>query len=180
MKNLVKGILDEIGEDSDREGLLKTPERVDRSLRFLTSGYDVDVQKVINGAVFTEDFNEMVVVKDIELYSLCEHHMLPFFGNCHVGYIPGGKVLGLSKLPRIIEVFSRRLQVQERLTTQIANAIYESINPQGVAVIIEAQHLCMMMRGVQKQNSCTTTSCMLGVFQNDAKTRMEFLNLIKP
>ena len=168
----------ELGEDPARDGLAKTPHRVDRALRFLTSGYDQDIDVVINNALFTVDDSEMVIVKDIDFYSLCEHHLLPFFGRCHVAYLPRDKVIGLSKLPRIVEVFSRRLQVQERLTNQIAETIAEKLNPLGVAVVLEASHLCMRMRGVQKQNSTAITSAMRGMFRTDARTRMEFLDLL--
>ena len=176
--DLVAGLLEYLGEDPTREGLLRTPERVVRSLCFLTSGYQQDVTDVVNGAVFAEAYSEMVLVRDIELYSLCEHHLLPFFGKAHVAYIPDGRVIGLSKLPRIVEVFARRLQVQERLTVQIAEALDEVLAPLGVAVIIEAAHLCMMMRGVQKQNNQTVTSSMRGVFLDDVRTRTEFLDLV--
>ena len=156
-----------------------TPKRVEKALRFLTSGYDADIDTVLNGALFTVDYSEMVIVKDIDFYSLCEHHLLPFFGKCHVAYIPSTKVIGLSKVPRLVDVFSRRLQVQERLTSQIAETILEKVAPLGVAVVVEATHLCMSMRGVQKQNSFAVTSAMLGAFRNNARTRMEFLELIK-
>ena len=179
MQDAVRGLLDEVGENPDREGLLKTPERVAKSLRFLTHGYEVDAKELLQGALFESDTDEMVVVKDIELYSLCEHHMLPFFGRAHVAYLPRKKIVGLSKLPRVVDVFSSRLQVQERLTTQVAEAIQEALNPRGVAVLIEAQHLCMMMRGVAKQNSSTVTSCMLGGFRNDPKTRTEFMEIVR-
>jgi GTP cyclohydrolase IA len=168
-----------LGEDPDREGLLRTPRRVAESLRFLTSGYDQSLDEIIAGAVFAEEYEEMVLVKDIELYSLCEHHLLPFFGKAHVAYVPDGHVVGLSKLPRIVDVFARRLQVQERLTTQVAEAIDGCLQPHGVAVVVEAAHLCMMMRGIQKQNSQTLTSCMLGSFRDDEKSRAEFLELIR-
>ncbi|HEY6380051.1 MAG TPA: GTP cyclohydrolase I FolE [Candidatus Dormibacteraeota bacterium] len=176
----IAGTLAAIGEDPTRDGLVHTPERVARSLRFLTDGYDRSVPEVINGAVFAESYSEMVAVTDIELYSLCEHHMLPFFGRAHIAYIPQGRIVGISKLPRVVDVFAHRLQVQERLTTQIAEALDEAITPAGIAVVIEASHLCMMMRGVQKQNSKTVTSCMLGAFRDDDKTRAEFLQLIRP
>ena len=179
MVPLVLGILEAVGEDAQREGLLKTPNRVAKSLRFLTAGYGQDAKTLLQTAVFTSDTDEMVVVKDIELYSLCEHHMLPFFGRAHVAYIPRQKIVGLSKLPRVVDVFSSRLQVQERLTTQVAEAIQSALKPRGVAVIIEAQHLCMMMRGVAKQNSSTVTSCMLGGFRNDPKTRTEFMEIVR-
>ena len=175
----VRALVAELGEDPTREGLLKTPERVVGALRFLTRGYDQDIDAVINDALFTVDYNEMVIVKDIDFYSLCEHHLLPFFGRCHVAYIPRGKVIGLSKLPRLVEVFSRRLQVQERLTSQIAETLAGKLNPLGVAVVVEATHLCMLMRGVEKQNSRALTSAMRGVFRTDARTRMEFLNLLR-
>jgi GTP cyclohydrolase I len=175
----VEALLRHLGEDPAREGLRLTPQRVAHSLRFLVEGYDQDVAHVVNGAIFAESYDEMVVVKDIEIYSLCEHHLLPFFGKCHVAYLPNGRIVGLSKLPRIVDVFARRLQVQERLTTQIAGALDEVLTPLGVAVVIEAAHLCMMMRGVQKQNSHTVTSCMLGAFRHDDKCRTEFLELIK-
>ena len=175
----VRVILEGVGEDPAREGLVKTPDRVAKALRFLTSGYDRDVDSVINDALFTVDYSEMVIVKDIDFYSLCEHHLLPFFGRCHVAYVPDGKVIGLSKLPRVVEVFSRRLQVQERLTSQIAETIAAKVRPLGVAVVVEATHLCMAMRGVEKQNSVALTSAMHGVFRTDARTRMEFLNLVR-
>lgn len=178
VERLVRELLIEIGEDPNREGLLDTPERVAESLRFLTSGYYIDMQQVINGAIFTQETNNMVIARDIELYSLCEHHMLPFFGRCHIGYISDGKVFGVSKLARLVDMFARRLQIQERLTEQIARAIMDSIQAEGVGVIIEAQHLCMMMRGVEKQNSMMTTSSVLGSFHNSAATRAEFLSLI--
>jgi GTP cyclohydrolase IA len=166
-----------LGEDPDREGLVKTPERVENSLRWLTQGYNQSVAEVVGDAVFEETHQSMIMVRDIELYSLCEHHMLPFFGRAHVAYIPNGKIVGLSKLPRIVEVFARRLQVQERLTEQVADAIEEVLRPKGVGVVIEAAHLCMMMRGVEKQNSKTITSALRGSFRSDAKTRDEFLRL---
>jgi GTP cyclohydrolase I len=175
---LVEELLVNLGEDPGREGLLRTPERVARSLEFLTSGYGRDVSEVLNGAVFEERYSEMVLVSDIELYSLCEHHLLPFFGRVHIGYVPDGRVVGLSKLPRLVDVFARRLQVQERLTTQIAEALDDVLAPQGVGVVVEASHLCMMMRGVQTQNSRTVTSSMRGVFLTDPRTRGEFLDLI--
>ena len=175
----VRVLLAGLGEDPAREGLVKTPDRVAKALRFLTSGYDRDVDSVINDALFTVDYSEMVIVKDIDFYSLCEHHLLPFFGRCHVAYVPDGKVIGLSKLPRLVEVFSRRLQVQERLTSQVAETIAAKVRPLGVAVVVEATHLCMAMRGVEKQNSVALTSAMHGVFRSDARTRMEFLNLVR-
>jgi len=166
-----------VGEDVNREGLLKTPERASKAMQFLTQGYDLDAAEILKSAMFTEDYNNMVIVKDIELYSLCEHHMLPFFGKAHIAYIPNGHIVGLSKLPRIVDVFARRLQVQERLTDQILKCIDDTLKPQGVAVVIEASHMCMMMRGVQKQNSTTTTSGFTGAFKNQ-ETRNEFLKLI--
>lgn len=178
LEDLVKQTLLEIGEDPEREGLIKTPERVARSLKFLTRGYTQDIEKVINGAIFTQDCDDMVIVKDIEFYSLCEHHMLPFFGKCHIGYIPKGRVFGVSKLARLVDVFARRLQIQERMTQQIAQQIFEIIEPEGVGVVVEAQHLCMRMRGVEKQNSQMITSSMLGSFRKETATRMEFLSLI--
>ena len=174
---LVKQQLHLLDEDPSREGLARTPERVARSFGFLTSGYRTDIQSLINGAIFAEDCSEMVLIRDIEIYSLCEHHMLPFFGKAHVAYIPNGRIIGLSKVPRIVDAFARRLQVQERLTQQVAEALYDALDPRGVAVVIEARHLCMMMRGVEKQNSSATTSAMLGLFRDDPKTRMEFLDL---
>ena len=179
LESLVKEMLGQLGEDPEREGLIKTPDRVSRSLRFLTSGYKQDVDKVLNGALYTVDCDEMVLVKNIELFSLCEHHLLPFFGSCHVAYIPRGKVIGLSKIPRLVDLFARRLQVQERLTTQIAETIMEKINPLGVGVVIEAKHLCMIMRGVEKQNSVAVTSALLGSFRKDNQTRNEFLTLVR-
>ncbi len=172
-----KSAIDLLGEDSNREGLLKTPERVAKAMQFLTQGYQLDAKAILESAKFHEEVSEMVIVKDIELYSMCEHHMLPFFGKAHIAYIPNGWITGLSKLARVVDVYSRRMQVQERLTTQILEAIKESLNPMGVAVVVEAQHLCMMMRGVQKQNSVTTTSAFSGEFQKEA-TRSEFLKLI--
>ena len=179
MQDIIRQLLTELGEDPSREGLIDTPKRVEKSLRFLTNGYAADVDAVLNNALFTVDYNEMLIVKDIDFYSLCEHHLLPFFGKCHVAYIPQGRVVGLSKIPRLVDMFARRLQVQERLTNQIAETLREKIRPLGVAVVMEASHLCMSMRGVEKQNSVAVTSAMLGVFQNDARTRMEFLDLIK-
>lgn len=172
-------ILAELGETPGRDGLVKTPHRVAKSLRFLTSGYHQNVDKVLNGALFDVAYDEMVIVKDIEVFSLCEHHLLPFFGRCHVAYIPRKKVIGLSKLPRLVDMFARRLQVQERLTNQIAGIIMEKINPQGVGVVIEARHLCMIMRGVEKQNSVAVTSSMQGVFREEQRTREEFLSLVR-
>jgi len=179
MQDIIRGLLSALGEDPSREGLLDTPKRVENSLRFLTSGYREDVDAMLNNALFTVDYNEMVIVRDIDFYSLCEHHLLPFFGKCHVAYIPNGKVVGLSKIPRLVDIFARRLQVQERLTNQIASTLLEKINPLGVAVVTEATHLCMSMRGVAKQNSVALTSAMLGTFRTDARTRAEFLDLIK-
>ena len=175
---ITRELLAALGEDPDREALLRTPTRVAESLRFLTQGYGVDVRDVIRDAVYAEPYEEMVLVRDVEVYSLCEHHMLPFYGRAHVAYMPRGRIVGLSKLPRVVDVFARRLQVQERLTTQIAEALDEALHPYGVAVVIEAFHLCMMMRGVQKQNSQTVTSALTGVFRSDPKTRSEFLELI--
>src|SRR6187455_569297 len=179
MEDLIRQLLKELGEDPDREGLLRTPLRVAKAMKFLTSGYDADIDQVLNNALFAVDYSEMVIVKDIDFYSLCEHHLLPFFGKCHVAYIPSDKVIGLSKVPRLVDVFARRLQVQERLTNQIADTIRDTIAPLGVAVVIEATHLCMSMRGVQKQNSFAVTSAMVGAFRANARTRMEFLELIK-
>jgi GTP cyclohydrolase I len=179
MQDLIRQLLAELGENPAREGLLNTPKRVEKALRFLTSGYTADVDSVLNNALFTVDYNEMVIVKDIDFYSLCEHHMLPFFGKCHIAYIPNGRVIGLSKIPRLVEVFARRLQIQERMTNEIAETIREKIDPLGVAVVIEATHLCMAMRGVEKQNAFAITSAMLGGFRSDARTRMEFLELIR-
>jgi GTP cyclohydrolase I len=179
MQDIIRQLLAALGEDPSREGLVDTPRRVEKSLKYLTSGYTADIDTVLNNALFTVDYNEMVIVKDIDFYSLCEHHLLPFFGRCHIAYIPKGKVIGLSKIPRLVEVFARRLQIQERMTSQIADTIREKIQPLGVAVVIEATHLCMAMRGVEKQNSSAITSAMLGGFQNDARTRMEFLELIR-
>ncbi|MFQ3549126.1 MAG: GTP cyclohydrolase I FolE [Armatimonadota bacterium] len=178
VESLIRELLIEIGEDPDREGLLKTPHRVAKAYQFLTQGYKMKPEDVVNQAIFTQETNNMIVVKDIELYSLCEHHMLPFFGRCHVGYISKGKVLGVSKIARIVELYARRLQIQERLTQQIAREIMDSVEAEGVGVVIEAKHLCMMMRGVQKQNSYMTTSSVLGSFHDDLATRNEFLTLI--
>lgn len=179
MKKLIENLLVEIGEDPKREGLVRTPERVEKAFKFFTKGYADDPQQILNNALFVEDYDEMVIVKDIDLFSMCEHHLLPFFGRCHVAYIPRHKIIGLSKIVRIVEIFSRRLQVQERLTSQIAELIFKSLDPYGVGVVIEAQHLCMMMRGVEKQNSIAITSSMLGSFRTNVETRMEFMELIK-
>ena len=175
----IKSVLSEIGENPEREGLLKTPERVAKSMEFFTNGYEKDPSAILKSAMFAEDYSQMVLVKDIELYSLCEHHLLPFFGKAHVAYIPNGHIVGFSKIPRIVDVFARRLQVQERLTDEIKDCLQDTLNPKGVAVVIEAQHLCMQMRGVQKQHSSTTTSAFSGIFISDEKTRAEFMNLIK-
>jgi len=179
MQTLIRSLLEQLGEDPNREGLLKTPERVEKSMKFLTSGYAADIGDILNGALFTVDYSEMVIVKDIDFYSLCEHHLLPFFGKCHVAYIPRTRVIGLSKIPRLVDVFSRRLQVQERLTNEIAECVREAIDPLGVGVIMQGTHLCMAMRGVEKQNSATVTSAMLGTFRSDARTRAEFLQLVR-
>jgi len=178
IRDHIHAILGALGEDADREGLLATPDRVEKSLRFLTSGYARDPRKVLNGALFSEKYNEMVLVKDIDIFSLCEHHLLPFFGKAHVAYVPDKKIVGLSKIVRLVEIYARRLQVQERLTQEIARTIEEQLEPAGVGVVIEAQHLCMQMRGVEKQNSVAITSAMLGQFQENAKTRAEFMGLI--
>ena len=179
MKELIEKLLREMGEDPSREGLQNTPERVEQSFKFLTSGYWVNIEELVNDALYQEDYDEMVIIKDIDIYSLCEHHLLPFIGKCHVAYLPQGKIIGLSKVPRIVDAFGRRLQLQERMTTQIAECLDKILQPKGVAVVIEALHLCMSMRGVEKQNSYTTTSSMLGSFKKDARTRAEFLELIK-
>ncbi len=179
MQDLIAQVLRQLGEDPEREGLRDTPKRVEKSLQFLTSGYQADIDEVINNALFSVDYSEMVIVKDIDFYSLCEHHLLPFFGKCHVAYIPQKRVIGLSKIPRLVDVFSRRLQVQERLTDQIAQVIQEKVVPLGVAVVMEGTHLCMAMRGVEKQNSLAVTSAMLGAFRENARTRSEFLELIR-
>jgi GTP cyclohydrolase I len=177
-QELYRELLRRLGEDPDRDGLVRTPERMEKSMVFLTRGYAMDVTEVLHNALFDVDYDEMVIVKDIEFFSQCEHHLLPFFGKAHIAYVPNGKVIGLSKIPRLVDVFARRLQVQERLTKQVSEAIQEAINPQGVAVILEAQHLCMMMRGVEKQHSSTVTSAMLGVFKTQLQTRNEFLSLV--
>ena len=179
IRTLVEQLLVSVGENPSRQGLERTPERVEKAFQFMTKGYQEDIDEVLNGALFSIDYDEMVIVKDIDFYSMCEHHLLPFFGKCHIAYIPNGKIVGLSKIPRLIEVFSRRLQVQERLTVQIAEALETRLHPQGVAVVVEGFHLCMMMRGVQKQNAYATTSSMLGVFRNQQKTREEFLQLLR-
>ncbi len=178
-EELVREMLVRLGEDPDREGLVRTPERVEKAMQFLVKGYKDDPEALLRKALFTVTYDEMVIVKDVEMFSLCEHHLLPFFGKVHVAYIPNGKVIGLSKIPRLIELFSRRLQIQERLTTQIAEAIQNAIEPQGVGVVIEARHLCMMMRGVEKQHSSAVTSSMLGSFRHEEETRTEFLSLIR-
>lgn len=180
LRQIYAELIHRVGEDPARDGLLRTPERMEKALHFLTRGYGQTIAEVVHEALFDVDYDEMVIVKDIEFFSLCEHHLLPFFGRAHVAYVPNGKVLGLSKIPRIVDVFARRLQVQERLTQQVAEAIQEVVQPQGVAVVLEAQHLCMMMRGVEKQGSSTVTSSMLGVFKSGLQTRNEFLSLIKP
>jgi GTP cyclohydrolase I len=178
-EGLVRRLIEELGENPEREGLVRTPQRVWESLSYLTEGYGQDVTGIIGEAIFAESYDEMVTVRDIEFYSLCEHHVLPFFGACHIAYIPDGHIVGLSKLPRVVDLLSHRLQVQERLTTQIADALEDALHPRGVGVVMEASHLCMMMRGVEKQNSRTTTSAMRGLFKDDPRTRQEFLNLIK-
>jgi GTP cyclohydrolase I len=178
-QDLYREILTRIGEDPSRDGLVRTPERMEKAMAFLTRGYKMDVTDVLHEALFDVNYDEMVIVKDVEFFSMCEHHLLPFFGKAHVAYVPNGKVIGLSKIPRLVDVFARRLQVQERLTRQIGDAITEAIQPQGVAVILEAQHLCMMMRGVEKQHSSTVTSAMLGVFKTQLQTRNEFLSLVR-
>lgn len=179
LQALYAKVLKEIGEDPNREGLLKTPERVAKAMQFLTNGYQLNPDEIIESAIFHEDYSEMVIVKDIEVYSMCEHHMLPFFGKAHVAYIPDGKIVGLSKIPRVVDAFSRRLQVQERLTLEIRDAIQRTLAPKGVAVVIECAHMCMQMRGVQKQNSVTTTSAFTGLFMNNDATRREFINLVQ-
>lgn len=180
MQELIRDLLAKIGEDPDREGLKKTPERFDKAIRFLTSGYRQDPREVLQRAIFHESYDEMVIVKDLDVFSLCEHHILPFFGKCHVAYIPKKRIVGLSKIARVVELYSHRLQVQERLTQEIAMAIMDTLQPQGVAVVLEAFHLCMMMRGIEKQNAKAVTSAMLGVFRTRQSTRMEFMELIKP
>ena len=177
-EKLVRNLLESIGEDPDRQGLLKTPQRVTKMYEFLTRGYKQNINDVLNDAIYEEKYKEMVIVKDIDFFSLCEHHLVQFYGHCHIAYIPNGKIVGLSKLPRVVEVFARRLQVQERMTQQIADTLFDVLNPDGVGVVIEAHHLCMMMRGVEKQHSMATTSAMLGTFRDDPRTRNEFLNLI--
>ena len=179
IQDLIHDLLVQLGEDPAREGLLKTPERFEKAIRFLTSGYTRDIREVINGALYEEPYDEMVVLKDIELFSICDHHLLPFYGKCHVAYIPDGRLVGLSKIPRIVDLYARRLQIQERLTSQIANCLQEVLKPKGVGVVIEAFHLCVAMRGVEKRNAFAITSSMLGVFRRDSKTRLEFMNLIR-
>ncbi len=179
MKDIIEKLLVKLGEDPKREGLAKTPERVEKSLKFLTQGYEQDPVKTISSAIFEEKYDDMIIVRDIEIFSMCEHHMLPFFGRCHVAYIPNGKIVGLSKIPRMVDIFAKRLQVQERLTHQIAHTLYDTIKPRGVGVVIEAKHMCMVMRGVEKQNSYATTSSMLGVFRKSLSTRKEFLRLVQ-
>lgn len=178
VEKYVKGMIAEFGENPDREGLIKTPHRVAKAFEFFTSGYKKNVKEVLNGAIFNEKYDEMVIVKDIDFYSMCEHHLLPFYGKVHIAYIPDGKIVGLSKIPRIVDVFAQRLQVQERMTQQIADTIEKYLSPRGVGVVAEAYHMCMMMRGVQKQNSTTITSAMHGIFKSDARTRNEFMDLI--
>jgi GTP cyclohydrolase I len=178
-QELYRELLSRLVEDATRDGLADTPERVEKAMAFLTQGYAMDVAAVLNGALFEVEYDEMVMVRDVEFYSMCEHHLLPFFGKVHVAYVPSGRVIGLSKIPRLVEMYSRRLQVQERMTTEIADAIVEAIEPQGVGVIVEAQHLCMMMRGVEKQHSATVTSAMRGVFKTQTQTRNEFLSLVR-
>jgi len=180
MQKLIRDMLIKIGEDPDREGLKKTPERFEKALRFLTKGYDEDPREVLRSAVFQEQYDQMVTVKDIEVFSMCEHHLLPFFGKCHVGYLPRNSIVGLSKIARVVELYARRLQLQERLTQEIATALMDTLKPHGVAVVIEAHHMCMMMRGVEKSTSQAVTSAMLGVFRTRSSTRMEFMELIKP
>jgi GTP cyclohydrolase I len=179
MQKLIRELLVKLGEDPTRPGLRATPERVENSLRFLTEGYRKNLDEIVNGALFEEDYDEIIMLKDIELFSLCEHHLLPFYGKCHVGYLPKGRVIGMSKIPRVVDMYARRLQLQERLTTQIANTLNDLLNPMGVAVVIEAYHLCMAMRGVEKQHAFATTSCMLGAFRTHRETRQEFIDLLK-
>ena len=179
IESLTKSLLKELGEDPKREGLIKTPSRVAKAWEYLSQGYNQNVEKLINNAIFSENYDQMVVVKDIEFYSMCEHHLLPFFGHAHIAYIPNGKIIGLSKIPRLVDMFARRLQVQERMTQEIANSLNDALNPSGVAIIIEAQHMCMQMRGVEKKKSYMSTSSMVGIFRSDNKTRKEFLDLIK-
>ena len=179
MKELIEKLLRELGEDPSRKGLQKTPERVEKSFKYLTSGYGINIEQLANDALYQEDYDEMIIVKDIDIYSLCEHHLLPFFGKCHVGYLPKGKIIGLSKIPRIVDAFSRRLQIQARMTTQIAECLEKILQPKGVAVVIDARHLCMPMSGLETADSYTTTSSMLGYFKQDPRTRAEFLELIK-
>jgi GTP cyclohydrolase I len=179
MQKLIRELLVKLGEDPGRPGLKATPERVESSLRFLTEGYRTNLDEIVNGAIFEEDYDEIIMLKDIELFSLCEHHMLPFYGKCHVGYLPKGRLIGLSKIPRVVDMFARRLQLQERLTTQIATTLNDLLKPMGVAVVIEAYHLCMAMRGVEKQHAFATTSCMLGAFRTHRETRQEFIDLLK-
>jgi GTP cyclohydrolase IA len=179
MKDIIEKLLVKLGEDPKREGLARTPERVEKSLKFLTQGYEQDPVKTISSAIFEEKYDDMIIVRDIEIFSMCEHHMLPFFGRCHVAYIPNEKIVGLSKIPRMVDIFAKRLQVQERLTHQIAHTLYDTIKPRGVGVVIEAKHMCMVMRGVEKQNSYATTSSMLGVFRKSLSTREEFLRLVQ-
>ena len=178
IKKLTRSLLEEIGENPKREGLIKTPSRVAKAWEFFSQGYNINVQDIVNGAIFEEDCSEMVVVQDIEFFSMCEHHMIPFFGRCHVGYLPNKRIIGLSKIPRIVDTFSQRLQVQERLTSQIAKTLKDILNPIGVGVVMEGRHLCMQMRGVQKQNSFAATSAMIGQFRDSAETRNEFLSII--
>jgi len=179
LKELIEKLLRELGEDPSRKGLQKTPERVEKSFKYLTSGYGINIEQLVNDALYQEDYDEMIIVKDIDIYSLCEHHLLPFFGKCHVGYLPKGKIIGLSKIPRIVDAFSRRLQIQARMTTQIAECLEKILQPKGVAVVIDARHLCMPMSGLETSDSYTTTSSMLGYFKQDPRTRAEFLELIK-
>jgi GTP cyclohydrolase IA len=179
LADVYKTVLQEIGENPEREGLQKTPERVAKAMQFLTQGYNINPEEILKSALFKEEYSEMVIVKDIEVYSMCEHHMLPFFGKAHIAYIPNGTIVGLSKIPRVVDAFSRRLQVQERLTIEIRDCIQKTLNPKGVAVVLECQHMCMQMRGVQKQNSVTTSSAFTGLFMNNDSTRKEFINLVQ-